>query len=249
MPPARRGTRRRSFGNGAPTSDACARSARGAARRPPTASRLLQRARSQPDAAIAACGARCARGCGSEERRGGYCCARARCGRAAASRWRSGWRSRRGWAAALARSNGCSSGGATSEGRTPVRAPWRALASGCSSYRRATGCPCSSMARWATCQASSDTHRSVCQRLFYVRFQVYRQKRVNLLCSLSLQYTTRCLPVCLSLSVCPQVSVRKLWGDPRRHPEAQKDGSAAPRGLDARHRLVGPRPHGALIDR
>jgi hypothetical protein len=32
----------------------------------------------------------------------------------------------------------------------------------------------------------------------------------------------------------------------RRHPEAQKDGSAAPRGLDARHRLVGPRPHGAL---
>jgi hypothetical protein len=30
------------------------------------------------------------------------------------------------------------------------------------------------------------------------------------------------------------------------HPEAQKDGSAAPRGLDARHRLVGPRPHGAL---
>jgi len=28
--------------------------------------------------------------------------------------------------------------------------------------------------------------------------------------------------------------------------EAQKDGSAAPRGLDARHRLVGPRPHGAL---
>jgi hypothetical protein len=32
----------------------------------------------------------------------------------------------------------------------------------------------------------------------------------------------------------------------RRHPEAQNDGSAAPRGLDARHRLVGPRPHGAL---
>jgi hypothetical protein len=32
------------------------------------------------------------------------------------------------------------------------------------------------------------------------------------------------------------------------HHEAQKDGSAAPRGLDARHRLIGPRPRGALID-
>jgi hypothetical protein len=33
---------------------------------------------------------------------------------------------------------------------------------------------------------------------------------------------------------------------PRGHSEAQEDGSAAPRGLEPRHRLVGPRPHGAL---
>ena len=33
---------------------------------------------------------------------------------------------------------------------------------------------------------------------------------------------------------------------PRGHPEAQEADSAAPRGLDARRRLVGPRPHGAL---
>ena len=33
---------------------------------------------------------------------------------------------------------------------------------------------------------------------------------------------------------------------PRGHPEAQEAGSAAPRGLDARRRPIGPRPHGAL---
>eukprot|EP00964_Phaeocystis_antarctica_P131475 scaffold95370_cov61-Phaeocystis_antarctica.AAC.3 len=32
----------------------------------------------------------------------------------------------------------------------------------------------------------------------------------------------------------------------RGHPEAQA-GSAAPRGLDARHRLVGPRPPGRSL--
>ena len=34
--------------------------------------------------------------------------------------------------------------------------------------------------------------------------------------------------------------------DALEHHEAQEAGSAAPRGLDARRRLVGPRPHGAL---
>eukprot|EP00964_Phaeocystis_antarctica_P149357 scaffold116481_cov51-Phaeocystis_antarctica.AAC.1 len=38
----------------------------------------------------------------------------------------------------------------------------------------------------------------------------------------------------------------RLLQGPRGHPEAQEADSAAPRGLDARRRLVGPRPHGAL---
>ena len=63
----------------------------------------------------------------------------------------------------------------------------------------------------------------------------------------STRFTTRAQSLRCAASSCPHTPLlRKKSQHLRRHPEAQKDGSAAPRGLDARHRLVGPRPQGAL---
>jgi hypothetical protein len=44
----------------------------------------------------------------------------------------------------------------------------------------------------------------------------------------------------------PPISTIYLYLSRTNETQQLKDGSAAPRGLDARHRLVGPRPHGAL---